>query len=118
MGPRSDGDGTIKPDVVAPGVDICSAGIRHKAQYLVRSGSSMACPHVAGLAALLLSKEPSASISSVRKCITSGAKKINSTGQSCGGKSDAIYPNFHAGYGGVNAYASYQCIKHVKTKSR
>ena len=115
MGPRSYGNDT-KPDVVAPGVDICSAGINRKNHVEFVSGTSFAGPHVAGLAALLLSKN--ASISTVRKCIISGAKKVESTGRSCGGRSEGVYPNFLSGHGAVNAPAALQCIKKRKTKSR
>jgi subtilisin len=57
----------IVPDVVAPGVDIISAvpGNRYKSM----SGTSMATPHVAGLAALLFAAKPGATIDEVERAI-------------------------------------------------
>lgn len=54
-------DGRAKPDVVAPGEKVlsCLAGGRGKAEstlYTRKSGTSMAAPHVSGLAACFLSK--------------------------------------------------------------
>jgi len=65
-GPRADdGDGNLleelKPDVVAPGISIMSAEyslILDPDEYVDKTGSSMACPVVSGIAALLLEADP------------------------------------------------------------
>ncbi|KAM7201080.1 Peptidase S8/S53 domain containing protein [Rhypophila sp. PSN 637] len=44
-------------DIFAPGVSVLSAGHKANNAYKYLSGTSMACPHVAGLAAYFISKE-------------------------------------------------------------
>ncbi|KXN73642.1 vacuolar serine protease, partial [Conidiobolus coronatus NRRL 28638] len=43
-------------NILAPGVDVLSAGISHRSATQSMSGTSMAAPHVAGIAATLLSQ--------------------------------------------------------------
>jgi minor extracellular serine protease Vpr len=50
-GPR-DGDGALKPNVTAPGVNVFSTNIGTGTGGTYDSGTSMATPHVAGVAAL------------------------------------------------------------------
>jgi subtilisin family serine protease len=57
----------VVPDLVAPGVDVVSA--RPGGGWQSMDGTSMATPHVAGLAALLLEAKPKASVSRLEKAI-------------------------------------------------
>jgi subtilisin family serine protease len=73
-------DGAIKPDVTAPGSDIVAAraahariGRRVSPLYSSMSGTSMAAPHVAGAAALLLQQHPSWGPDDIRSALTGTA---------------------------------------------
>ncbi len=80
-----------KIDVAAPGVDILSTrasingmcGVSNTVgtNYCRVSGTSMATPHVAGLAALILSKNPSLTNEEVRQIIRSGATDLGAVGK-------------------------------------
>jgi len=82
-GPRI-GDGAIKPDVTAPGVDITAAAApgslidqevgENPAGYLSISGTSMATPHVAGAAAILKQEHPDWTYAEIKGALTGSAK--------------------------------------------
>jgi len=57
----------IVPDVVAPGVDIISA--RAGGGFQMMDGTSMATPHIAGLAALLWEAKPNATETQIERAI-------------------------------------------------
>lgn len=63
-----------KLDVVAPGVDILSTVSGNQTDRW--DGTSMACPHVAGLAALILERNPSLTVTQVSDIIEKNAKKV------------------------------------------
>jgi subtilisin family serine protease len=60
-------------DVFAPGVDITSAWIDGDSSTNTISGTSMATPHVAGVAALYLAQNPSAGPAQVRDAVVDNA---------------------------------------------
>jgi subtilisin len=62
----------LVPDVVAPGEDVVSAAPGGGWRKL--SGSSMAVPHVTGLAALLLEAHPTATVSKLERAIQGSAQ--------------------------------------------
>ncbi|TYS67182.1 S8 family serine peptidase [Sutcliffiella horikoshii] len=79
----------IKPDVIAPGVDIISTmpfdtwepqeGQPHDYTYAYQSmsGTSMAAPHVTGVAALVLAANPDYKPADIKTALTNTAKDVN-----------------------------------------
>lgn len=80
----ADGSDVIKPDVAAPGVGIVAASYQAPggpALYEFKSGTSMAAPHVAGLAAVYLSEHPLASPAEVKSALmTTATDLVNADG--------------------------------------
>ncbi|MGE0633112.1 MAG: S8 family serine peptidase, partial [Pseudobdellovibrionaceae bacterium] len=74
-GPRSI-DSHIKPEVAAPGMMIVSAEMGGGKAGVKLSGTSMATPHVAGVAALLRQKEPNLTADQVKSRIVGSTLTI------------------------------------------
>ncbi|MFE7891210.1 S8 family serine peptidase [Streptomyces sp. NPDC057412] len=82
-GPRT-GDGAVKPDVTAPGVDITAASAKgsviarevgeNPPGYVTIEGTSMATPHVAGAAAILKQQHPDWTYAELKGALTGSAK--------------------------------------------
>jgi len=66
--------GFIKPEILAPGVEINSAA--PGGEYIALDGTSMATPHVAGAAALLLQKFPDATPAEIKTRLLASAKDL------------------------------------------
>ena len=92
-GPTS--DGRIKPDVVAPGVNVYSAKVKeisgNNSTYEFVSGTSFSTPITAGICALILSAHPELTPIQVRDALRNTASQSDN-------------PDNVLGWGNVNAY--------------
>jgi len=77
--PYSPGPGLIKPDVVAPAANVYS--LAKPSGYTYFSGTSMSCPHVAGLVALMLEKNPTLSPAGVDSIMELTAVELGTAGK-------------------------------------
>lgn len=86
--------------VTAPGTDILSTLPNNKIGKM--SGTSMACPHVAGLAALILERNPKLIAVKVREIIAKNTKKVGSIPYNI----TKVYGTWNEryGYGLIDAY--------------
>lgn len=97
-GPRAI-DGLIKPEVAAPGFQIWSASMGGGDATVAHNGTSMAAPHVAGVAALLRQRFPQAPVAEIKSRLVTTAKSMTQTTQQ-------PYAVARAGAGRVDAYAA------------
>ncbi|KAE8658938.1 putative Subtilisin-like serine protease 2 [Hibiscus syriacus] len=89
-GPNPISPGILKPDVIAPGVDVLAAvppfpkirigDYTSVTEYALSSGTSMSTPHVAGVAALLKAASPNWSPAAIRSALMTTAYTINNNG--------------------------------------
>ena len=92
----------IKPDVVAPGVQVRS--VDASGNYVSWNGTSMAAPHVAGVAALIKSADKSLTPEQIEELMIKTAEPLTDT------KFDKA-PNMAYGNGLVNAYDAIAVMK-------
>jgi subtilisin family serine protease len=91
--------GGTELDIIAPGVGVCSTNYNSSTRelgYQSANGTSMACPHVAGVVGLMLAEDPLLTPDKVRKVLRETAIRPGN-GQ--------VWDTWQ-GYGFVNAYAA------------
>lgn len=91
-------------DISAPGVDIWSTVTGSSQKYDYMSGTSMACPLVAGLCGLMLSQNSRLKVAELEKCLKSTADDISNSNPGFNGQ---------LGVGRINAQKALQCIKPI-----
>jgi subtilisin family serine protease len=97
----------VKPDFVAPGVDV--RGATNRNQFAVRTGSSIAAGITAGAAALIMEwvvyelQRKTIDSTQIRNLLVLGTTK----------RPNESYPNREWGYGQLNVYNTFETIRQI-----
>ncbi|KAI5426294.1 subtilisin-like protease SBT1.2 [Lathyrus oleraceus] len=113
-GPSFTNPSILKPDVIAPGVNIIAAWPQNlgptglpednrRVNFSVMSGTSMSCPHVSGIAALIRSSHQNWSPAAIKSAIMTTADVIDHTGKPILDE-DKPATSFAMGAGNVNPH--------------
>jgi subtilisin family serine protease len=108
-GPSTASPGILKPDIIGPGVNILAAWpvpldnkTNLKSTFNVISGTSMSCPHLSGIAALLKSSHPNWSPAAIKSAIMTTADLLNLEGKKIADQRLLPADIFATGAGHVN----------------
>ncbi len=97
----------VKPDFVAPGVDVI--GVTNRNQFVERTGSSVAAGITAGAAAILMEwvvyqlQQKTIDSTQIRNLLVLGTTK----------RPNESYPNREWGYGQLNVYNTFETIRQI-----
>ncbi|CAL2241457.1 unnamed protein product [Prunus armeniaca] len=136
-GPNPGSERILKPDIAAPGVDILASytlrksltGLEGDTQYsefTIMSGTSMSCPHVAGVVAYVKSFHPHWSPAAIRSAILTTAKpmsqRVNSEAEFSYGvgqvnPTKAVNPGLVYDMDGTLSYIQFLCHEGYKGSS-
>lgn len=112
-GPGQYTENILKPDIMAPGVAILAAVIPEKeagsvpvgnkpSGYAIKSGTSMACPHVTGAAAFIKSFHHGWSTSMIKSALMTTATIYDNTGKPLQNSSHHFANPHEVGVGEIN----------------
>lgn len=101
------GQRTQKPDVSAPGVEIVSAV--PNGRYSSMSGTSMAAPHVAGLATLMYQVAPGLTPQKMRELIMQSSVYVDANGN----PQTSFVWNANYGYGRISALRAMTALQNM-----
>ncbi|MDI6917120.1 MAG: S8 family serine peptidase, partial [Thermoplasmatales archaeon] len=119
-GPRlDDGDDDhydeLKPDVCAPGRDIMCAKFETEDEYKERGGTSVSCPHVAGVVALMLQAnpalKPTPDRNPIQEILRKTAESRGTPDSNLGYEDSDSYYNYSYGWGIVDAYKAVRAAE-------
>jgi subtilisin family serine protease len=107
--------GVVKPDVTAPGTTIISAAVGSGNGRANLSGTSMAAPHIAGVAALVKKQHPSWTVEQIKAAVMNTAVHDLYTGQN---KSGNRYGPARVGAGRTDARYAVSTVLLAYSKSK
>ncbi|CAI0413534.1 unnamed protein product [Linum tenue] len=106
-GPSLQSPGILKPDIIGPGVDILSAwGVsidNATKPFKIESGTSMSCPHLSGVAALIKSAHPDWSPAAIKSAIMTTAYTFDLNNNPISTEKNVSATVFDMGSGHVDA---------------
>ncbi|KAK4796552.1 hypothetical protein SAY86_028878 [Trapa natans] len=114
-GPSGLTENILKPDIMAPGVAILAAVVpntepgnvpsgKKPSGYSIKSGTSMACPHVTGAAAILMSVHSGWSFSMIKSALMTTATVYNNMGKPLTNSSELFANPHEMGSGEISPY--------------
>ncbi len=113
-----DGSLRLKPDISAPGTSVRSASRTSDTSYMTISGTSMACPHVAGAVALLWSAQPNLRHDIPRTRTALNETAVHLLANTCDAGQPLASPNNTFGYGRLDVKAAVDKLELLSAVSR